>query len=64
MSFLPILPVLEPESITISDTLKLVQDDGGENWTWTINRLQETAGEQLQFRNIVPIKVCQISEQL
>lgn len=36
---LPILFVLEPEAVPISDAFKLVQDYGRENWTRTIERL-------------------------
>lgn len=59
---LPVLFVLKPEAVPISDTLKLVQDDGGENWTWTIDRLQQTSREQFQFRDVSIIQLCNISE--
>lgn len=47
---LPILFVLKPEAVSVSDAYKLVEDYGGENWTWTITlRLQQPSREELQF---------------
>lgn len=46
---LPILLVLKPKAVSVSYTFKLVQDDGGENWTWTIKSFQQSSGEELQF---------------
>ncbi len=61
---LPILFVLEPEAVSVSRAFKLVQDYGGEKWTWTVERLQQSSREELQFRDISIIYVCNILEQL
>lgn len=45
MGRLPILFVLKPEAVSISDALKLVQYDVRENWTGTIKRLQQSSRE-------------------
>lgn len=34
--FPPILSVLKPEAISVPYACKLVQDDGGKHWTWSI----------------------------
>lgn len=61
---LPILFVLEPEAVSVSHAFKLVQDYGRENWTWTIERLQQSSGEELQFCDVSVIQFCNIMEQL
>jgi len=46
---LPILFIFKPEAVSVSDAFKLVQDYGGENWTWTVTRFQQSSREELQF---------------
>lgn len=61
---LPILFVLEPEAVSVSDAFKLVQNYGGEKWTWTTERLQQSSREELQFRDVSVIQFCNILKQL
>lgn len=60
----PVLSVLEPETVPVPDPLKLVQDDGRENWTRADDRLQKPAGEELQFRDVSIVKFCDVAQQL
>ena len=61
---LPILFVLEPEAVSVSDAFKLVQDYGRENWTRTMERLQQSSGEELQFWDVSVVQFCNIMKQL
>lgn len=61
---LPILFVLEPEAVSVSDAFKLVQDYGRENWTRTIEGLQQSSREELQFWDVSVIQFYNIVKQL
>lgn len=57
---LPILFVLKPEAVSISDAFKLVKDYGWENWSRTIKSLQQSSREEFQFWDVPIIQLCNI----
>lgn len=61
---LPILSVLEPEAVPVPHAFKLVQHDGRENRTWTVQRLQQPSGEELQFGDVSVVQLSDVADQL
>ena len=59
-----ILLVLKPESVSISQPLKLFSDDLGEEWTWSTIRLQHTSNIQVNVHHVAMVGLLKLVEHV